>query len=109
MAMASKEAGTRACRPARSVFRFILLGTSRFSPGALSEHPEYPIQAGEEDQDEDEVVQRIGYRLQDHVQDVYVGHEETPGESADDQEHESDPIEGIPWAHQLTPFLVRWV
>src|SRR5215204_38727 len=105
MAMASKEAGTRACRPARSVFRFILLGTSRFSPGALSEHPEYPIQAGEEDQDEDEVVERIPDSLQGNVQDVYVGYEVPPGESADQQENESDPVESVLRAHYVAPFI----
>jgi len=63
--------------------------------GSRRENAEDPIHPREEDEDEDDVVERIPDGLQDHVQNVYIGHKEAPGKGAYEQKNEGDPIKCV--------------
>src|SRR5829696_6667452 len=65
------------------------------SAGSRRESSEDPVHPREEDEDEDDVVERIPDGLQDNVQDVYIGHKEPPGKGAYEQKNEGDPVKYV--------------
>src|SRR3982751_3164070 len=73
------------------------------SPSRTGYHPPDPVQAGEQEEDVDDIVERIEGILRKLFKDVYVGHEEIPGESPDQQDDKGDPVEHILRSHYVPP------